>query len=184
MFFIGSLEAASQEAFYGKARDVSQLSRMSDVLWSLTFLLQVCERNYNFLSFECFIFTSFMDIFHKLTEGDCKRSRMLFILYLLSEKLYYSYILILKLNLWDFKTPIISVKTSPDKWLHWYFQFTVYMLTPSLHKNSVLLSLNTDLAVKWSFPVTQIVGRKTFSSYVTCKGFLIAEYWWKKWSNQ
>lgn len=25
MFFIGSLEAASQEAFYGKARDVSEL---------------------------------------------------------------------------------------------------------------------------------------------------------------
>lgn len=25
MFYIGSLEAASQEAFYGKARDVSEL---------------------------------------------------------------------------------------------------------------------------------------------------------------
>lgn len=25
MFYIGSLEAASQEAFYGKARDVSKL---------------------------------------------------------------------------------------------------------------------------------------------------------------
>lgn len=29
MFFIGSLEAASQEAFYGKARDVSQLINCS-----------------------------------------------------------------------------------------------------------------------------------------------------------
>lgn len=26
MFYIGSLEAASQEAFYGKARDVSKMS--------------------------------------------------------------------------------------------------------------------------------------------------------------
>ena len=30
MFFIGSLEAASQEAFYGKARDVSKLMGLMD----------------------------------------------------------------------------------------------------------------------------------------------------------
>lgn len=31
MFYIGSLEAASQEAFYGKARDVSKLTDVYQV---------------------------------------------------------------------------------------------------------------------------------------------------------
>lgn len=34
MYFIGSLEAASQEAFYGKARDVSKMLDTSNVLKS------------------------------------------------------------------------------------------------------------------------------------------------------
>lgn len=38
MFYIGSLEAASQEAFYGKARDVSELLLKANCKFECLFL--------------------------------------------------------------------------------------------------------------------------------------------------
>lgn len=40
MFFIGSLEAASQEAFYGKARDVSKMMDCLESLRNISNLLR------------------------------------------------------------------------------------------------------------------------------------------------
>ncbi|XP_043985909.1 FAS-associated factor 1 [Gambusia affinis] len=46
MFYIGSLEAASQEAFYGKARDVSELFYCSDLLGTISSSISYLSQNF------------------------------------------------------------------------------------------------------------------------------------------